>query len=62
MAVILKENELPEILQNMIKNEEARCHLLFLGPPGSGKTTAAQSYATSWKINKQVRKPTFFKQ
>ena len=47
MAVILKENELPEILQNMIKNEEARCHLLFLGPPGSGKTTAAQSYATA---------------
>ena len=47
MAVILKENELPEILQIMLKNEEARSHLLFLGPPGSGKTTAAQSYATA---------------
>jgi len=47
MAVILNERELPEILQNMIKNEESRCHLLFLGPPGSGKTTAAQSYATA---------------
>jgi predicted AAA+ superfamily ATPase len=47
MAVILNETELPEILQNMIKNEESRCHLLFLGPPGSGKTTAAQSYATA---------------
>jgi len=45
MAVILKEKELPEILQTMIKDEEARSHLLFLGPPGSGKTTAAQSYA-----------------
>jgi hypothetical protein len=31
----------------MIRCEEARSHLLFLGPPGSGKTTAAQSYAVA---------------
>jgi len=47
MAVVLKEKDLPSILQTMINNEEARSHLLFLGPPGSGKTTAAQSYAVA---------------
>jgi hypothetical protein len=47
MTVVLKEKDLPHILQIMLKCEEARSHLLFLGPPGSGKTTAAQSYATA---------------
>jgi len=47
MAIVLKEKELPPILQTMIKHEESRSHLLFLGPPGSGKTTAAQSYAVA---------------
>jgi hypothetical protein len=45
MAVVLTEKELPDILQTMIHNENSRSHMLFLGPPGSGKTTAAQSYA-----------------
>jgi hypothetical protein len=29
----------------MIKYPESRSHMLLLGPPGSGKTTAAQSFA-----------------
>jgi hypothetical protein len=45
MAVVLQEKELPDILQLMIRDPDTRSHLLFLGPPGSGKTTAAQSYA-----------------
>jgi hypothetical protein len=45
MAVILNQGQLPEILQIMLKYPEARTHMLFLGPPGSGKTTAAQSFA-----------------
>jgi Cdc6-like AAA superfamily ATPase len=47
MAAILPPDQLPDILQTMIKYPEARSHMLFLGPPGSGKTTAAQSFAVA---------------
>jgi len=46
-SIILSENQLPYILKTMISSPEARSHMLFLGPPGSGKTTAAQSFAVS---------------
>ena len=55
MAVVLEPNSLPEILQIMIKYPESRSHMLFLGPPGSGKTTAAQSFAIALH-GKQVNK------
>jgi ATPase family associated with various cellular activities (AAA) len=32
------------ILQQMLKYPECRCHLLLVGPPGSGKTTSAQYF------------------
>jgi hypothetical protein len=46
-SIILSETQLPQILKTMIRNPEARSHMLFLGPPGSGKTTAAQSFAVA---------------
>ena len=46
-SIILSENQLPYILKKMISSPEARSHMLFLGPPGSGKTTAAQSFAVA---------------
>ena len=55
MAVVLESTGLPTILQTMIRNPECRSHMLFLGPPGSGKTTAAQSYAIALH-GKQVNK------
>ena len=47
MAVLLQKEQLSPILQNMLKHPDARSHMLFLGPPGSGKTTAAQSFAVA---------------
>lgn len=47
MATILKQEELPELLQMMLKYPETRSHMLFIGPPGSGKTTTAQSFAVA---------------
>jgi hypothetical protein len=38
--------QLHPILQCMVENPKSRNHLLFLGPPGSGKTTAAQEFST----------------
>lgn len=32
------------ILQTMVKNPNARSHLLLIGPPGSGKTTSARFF------------------
>jgi Cdc6-like AAA superfamily ATPase len=55
MAVVLEPPGLPTILQTMLRNPECRSHMLFLGPPGSGKTTAAQSYAIALH-GKQVNK------
>jgi hypothetical protein len=46
-SIILSEKQLPHILKTMIANPEARSHMLFLGPPGSGKTTAAQSFSVA---------------
>ena len=47
MAIILPPEKLPELLQVMLKHPESRSHMLFLGPPGSSKTTTAQSFATA---------------
>jgi DNA polymerase III delta prime subunit len=44
-SVILEKEKLPDILQLMLKYPDTRSHMLFIGPPGSGKTTTAQSYA-----------------
>jgi hypothetical protein len=47
MAVLLPPEELPDIFQIMLKHPECRSHMLFLGPPGSSKTTTATSFATA---------------
>jgi Cdc6-like AAA superfamily ATPase len=44
-TVILEPNKLPDILQIMLKYSDTRSHMLFIGPPGSGKTTTSQSFA-----------------
>jgi hypothetical protein len=41
-------------LQKMIDFPECRCHLLLVGPPGSGKTTSAQYFV------KQIYKETLY--
>jgi len=47
MAALIQPDAFPEILKLMLKYEESRTHMLFLGPPGSGKTTTAQSLAVA---------------
>jgi DNA polymerase III delta prime subunit len=44
-TISLPPEKLPELFQTMLKYPETRSHMLFLGPPGSGKTTTAQSFA-----------------
>ncbi len=47
MAILLPPEKLPHIFQIMLKYPESRTHMLFLGPPGSSKTTTATSFATA---------------
>ena len=47
MAVVLPPESLHPTLQLMLKYPDARSHMLFLGPPGSGKTTSAQSFSVA---------------
>ncbi len=46
-TVLLEQSQLPPLFQTMLRNPEARAHMLFLGPPGSSKTTTATSFATA---------------
>ncbi len=45
MVVFLPPEKLPRIFQLMLQYPQARSHMLFLGPPGSSKTTTANSFA-----------------
>jgi hypothetical protein len=46
-TVLLEPSQLPPIFQTMLQHSTARSHMLFLGPPGSSKTTTAMSFATA---------------
>lgn len=46
-SITLPPDKLPELFKVMLKYPETRSHMLFLGPPGSGKTTTAQSFAAA---------------
>lgn len=37
--------QLHPVLECMVQHPKSRSHLLFLGPPGSGKTTASQKFS-----------------
>lgn len=46
-TVLLEPLQLPPLFQTMLHKPESRAHMLFLGPPGSSKTTTATSFATA---------------
>ncbi len=46
-TVLLEPSQLPPLFQTMLKYPASRSHMLFLGPPGSSKTTTATSFATA---------------
>ena len=47
MTVLLPPEKLSHLFQMMLKYPESRTHMLFLGPPGSSKTTTANSFAVA---------------
>jgi hypothetical protein len=53
VPITLSPDKLPELFQLMLKYPDSRSHMLFLGPPGSGKTTTAQSFAAALHGKKQ---------